>query len=289
MGEWKNFTVAFDFVSKKEDGEKGARRVVHFLILLYKKWRRQGRKGDWFRFQFSLFFRIWENVKVYLSYFGNPFFIHCLIIWSVTNKGIQKEINQNPFSLHFSPISHSWIRKKWEKTEEKKQKERKKRIKRRIYSSGIRKLMEDKKREKNLFSTHFLSSLLLRTKEKWKKKEKKIHIHKVRENHLKMEKLYRWKYEWVIATRLTTTEYSYNLNPYEKGMWLPNKDNSLKIEPCLVRIMFTKTLIPFYLPIIMAAGGVLFSELLMQLLWKICWMGKTPPRVTVWLLSAVWL
>ena len=84
--------------------------------------------------------------------------------------------------------------------------------------------------------------------------------------YLKMEKLYRWKYEWVIATRLTTTEYSYNLNPYEKGMWLPNKDNSLKIEPCLVRIMFTKTLIPFYLPIIMAAGGVLFSELLMQLL-----------------------
>jgi uncharacterized membrane-anchored protein len=50
--------------------------------------------------------------------------------------------------------------------------------------------MEDKKREKNLFSTHFLSSLLLRTKEKWKKKEKKIHIHKVRE---KKKTLFIWR------------------------------------------------------------------------------------------------
>ena len=28
--------VAFDFVSKKEDGEKGARMGVHFQILFYK-------------------------------------------------------------------------------------------------------------------------------------------------------------------------------------------------------------------------------------------------------------
>ena len=88
--------------------------------------------------------------------------------------------------------------------------------------------------------------------------------------YLKMEKLYRWKYEWVIVTRLTTTEYSYNLNPYEQGMWLPNKAKSLKKEPCLVRIMFTKTLIQFYLPIIIIALIVLFREPLTQLLCKIC-------------------
>ena len=88
--------------------------------------------------------------------------------------------------------------------------------------------------------------------------------------YLKMEKLYRWKYEWVIEKRLTTTKYSYNLNPYEKRMWLPNKDRSLKKEPCLVRIMFTKTLTPFYSPIIIIALFVLLKEPLKQLLCQIC-------------------
>lgn len=70
---------------------------------------------------------------------------------------------------------------------------------------------------------------------------------------LKTEKLYRWKYDWVIAKRLTIDEYYYNLNPYEKNMWLLNDDQSNKKEPCVIKIMFTKTLIPFYMPIILIA------------------------------------
>ncbi|MBQ2815888.1 hypothetical protein IJD15_02400 [bacterium] len=67
---------------------------------------------------------------------------------------------------------------------------------------------------------------------------------------LKMEKLYRWKYEWVISNRLTTEDYSYNLNPYESNMWLPNKNNQSRKVPSILRVMFTKTLLPLYLPII---------------------------------------
>ena len=69
--------VAFDFVSKKEDGEKGARMGVHFQILLYKKRRRQGRKGGWFRSTFSPFSLVKkeekkeknEDVRVFYSLF----------------------------------------------------------------------------------------------------------------------------------------------------------------------------------------------------------------------------
>lgn len=38
---------------------------------------------------------------------------------------------------------------------------------------------------------------------------------------LKTETLYRWKYEWVIRERLRgNTNYFYDLNPYNKNMWL---------------------------------------------------------------------
>lgn len=59
---------------------------------------------------------------------------------------------------------------------------------------------------------------------------------------LKMEKLYRWKYEWVIEKRLSSDRYCYDLNPYNKKMWLKRD----KDEPNIVGVMFTKTLIPIY-------------------------------------------
>ena len=77
--------------------------------------------------------------------------------------------------------------------------------------------------------------------------------------YLKMEKLYRWKYEWVIEKRMDTKDYAYNLNPYQKEMWLLNSNNESKTEPFLVEIMFTKTLTPFYLPIIIVAIVLLFN------------------------------
>lgn len=60
---------------------------------------------------------------------------------------------------------------------------------------------------------------------------------------LKMETLYRWKYEWVIAKRITgEQDYLYNLNPHNKKMWL---DANEKNE-CFVRFVCSKTLIPLY-------------------------------------------
>lgn len=70
---------------------------------------------------------------------------------------------------------------------------------------------------------------------------------------LKMEKLYRWKYEWVIKKRLSSNEYYYDLNPYNKKMWLKKENGLEKKEPRVIKIMFTKTLIPIYIPIIIGS------------------------------------
>ena len=72
---------------------------------------------------------------------------------------------------------------------------------------------------------------------------------------LKMERLYRWKYNWVIKNRLSLDEVSdqfvFDLNPHNSKMWLKNiNDDGQSItplkEPTLLRIMFTKTLILLY-------------------------------------------
>lgn len=68
---------------------------------------------------------------------------------------------------------------------------------------------------------------------------------------LRMEKLYRWKYEWIIEKRLTSDRHCYDLNPYESEMWLPGKNKKGKKKPSIVRVMFTKTLLPLYLPILL--------------------------------------
>lgn len=60
---------------------------------------------------------------------------------------------------------------------------------------------------------------------------------------LKVETLYRWKYEWVIKERLKNRyDYLYDLNPYNTSMWLePTKKKS-----CLHKFLFSKTLVPLY-------------------------------------------
>lgn len=60
---------------------------------------------------------------------------------------------------------------------------------------------------------------------------------------LKMETLYRWKYEWVIKKRMVDeTSYLYDLNPYNRNMWL---DADVKCE-CLMHFVFTKILVSLY-------------------------------------------
>lgn len=67
---------------------------------------------------------------------------------------------------------------------------------------------------------------------------------------LKVDKGYRWKYNWVINNRLDSNDYCLDLDPYNKDTLLnPDKSRSNKL-PCVLRLMFTKTLIVFYLPYI---------------------------------------
>lgn len=62
---------------------------------------------------------------------------------------------------------------------------------------------------------------------------------------LKIETLYRWKYEWVIAERLKANKtYLYDLNPYNKHMW----GDLNKKDECLFKFILSKTLVPFYSP-----------------------------------------
>lgn len=61
---------------------------------------------------------------------------------------------------------------------------------------------------------------------------------------LMLEKLYRKKYEWIIKERLEGNKlYLYDLNPYNKNMWLSydKKDTSILAS------MFSKTIVLFYI------------------------------------------
>ena len=77
---------------------------------------------------------------------------------------------------------------------------------------------------------------------------------------LKIETLYRWKYNWVISKRLTSDDFYYDLNPHNKEMWLTNDGKKTEKEPCVFVKMFTKTLWPFYLLIIIAALIVILTQ-----------------------------
>lgn len=63
---------------------------------------------------------------------------------------------------------------------------------------------------------------------------------------LRLERLYRWKYEWVIAKRAESDKFYYDLNPMNRDMWLLPKTCIPKEAPSVVRVMFTKSLAPLY-------------------------------------------
>ena len=77
---------------------------------------------------------------------------------------------------------------------------------------------------------------------------------------LKIETLYRWKYNWVIVKRTKSAEFVYNLNPSNKHMWLLDSGEMPKKEPSILGKMFSKTLWPFYLPIIILAFMIIFTQ-----------------------------
>ena len=68
---------------------------------------------------------------------------------------------------------------------------------------------------------------------------------------LKIETLYRWKYNWVISKRLKTDDFFYNLNPHNKkcGYWIMVKSrrkNLVFSERCLPKLYGLSTC-PLYL------------------------------------------
>ena len=78
---------------------------------------------------------------------------------------------------------------------------------------------------------------------------------------LKTETLYRWKYNWVIKNRLKSEDYFCDLNPHNEKMRLPDKNESSAKEPSILSMMFSKTLCPFYCPIIILALSVMLVML----------------------------
>lgn len=68
---------------------------------------------------------------------------------------------------------------------------------------------------------------------------------------LKMERLYRWKYNWVITNRMRSDEFIFDLNPHNSRTWLRapsdnSQDNIPQKEPNVFSVMLTKTLITLY-------------------------------------------
>lgn len=62
---------------------------------------------------------------------------------------------------------------------------------------------------------------------------------------LKMEKLYRRKYAWVIKNRMQTSEFAYDLDPHNCNTW--EGENA---EPNLITVMFSGTLLVLYAPVV---------------------------------------
>jgi hypothetical protein len=78
---------------------------------------------------------------------------------------------------------------------------------------------------------------------------------------LKTEKLYRWKYDWIIANRtIGNDSYYLNLDPYNEKMWTPEENGEKRKPPCIVSVMFSKTLIPLYLLLVLAVLFVLLNS-----------------------------
>jgi len=71
---------------------------------------------------------------------------------------------------------------------------------------------------------------------------------------LKIERLYRKKYEWVIKMRPERNlTFLYDLNPHNKEMWIG--ENCKKTT--IIKMMFSTMLIPFYgLPLLIIVGVI---------------------------------
>ena len=70
---------------------------------------------------------------------------------------------------------------------------------------------------------------------------------------LRVDRLYRWKYDWVIQNRKTNDEFQFDLNPYNEQMLGIDKNNKPRHVPRLRAVFFSSNLIAFYLPLIIVS------------------------------------
>lgn len=78
---------------------------------------------------------------------------------------------------------------------------------------------------------------------------------------LKTEKLYISVYKWVVENRKDTDEYLYDLNIFKRKV--DSKETDLLVEiPSVFCVMFSKTLLPFYLlPFLFVVGLMIYNLL----------------------------
>lgn len=78
--------------------------------------------------------------------------------------------------------------------------------------------------------------------------------------YLKLERLYTRKYNWIIQERKNTDNYQFNLDPFEKNMWLESESEDIVI----IKVMFSWTLLPLYATMLIVSS----SGLWMPCIWK---------------------
>ena len=92
---------------------------------------------------------------------------------------------------------------------------------------------------------------------------------------LRLERLYRWKYEWVITNRGNSLSHLYDLNPKNHEMWLLEKDNKPKKLPSIISVMFSESLVPLYAIIIVVAVAIIIYSALQGAPTNIAPIGTT--------------
>ncbi len=75
---------------------------------------------------------------------------------------------------------------------------------------------------------------------------------------LSTEKLYRELYKWVVRYRPVTDKYLYDLNTFQRKVGEDTEENLLKSDNSVGNMMFSKTLLPFYLMPMIFVLGLLF-------------------------------
>ena len=76
--------------------------------------------------------------------------------------------------------------------------------------------------------------------------------------YLRLERLYRWKYEWVIDNRLQCNDNIFNLDPENEEMW---KKEHKKL-PSIISVMFSSSILPLYGIIIIFSGFCFLNAVL---------------------------